>query len=538
LSVDLGFTVPDGIKYAIPLQHVVVTGITQQGKTTTVEAILHRLPESYKSLVFITKRGEKTFLNGDVHSCPPFYRERFDWEYVRSLLEATWHERMKFETPWIITICKVAATNLKTRGVDLAHMLPGEGLREVRRCLTEYKTKEKLREFDKNIYTLLEAYMDKVLVGLDVSKIKFSDHLQLQQGINVMDLTDWYTHEEVQMLVIRACMDEILRGGHKTVIALPEAWKMLPQERNTPVKLVFEKYVREGATNQNYLLVDVQDLGGMDKTHLRQVDVWIMGRMQESNEVDRLLKQTLGLNIKPKEIQTLPLGHFMVAARDSVTKVYVWPWGISEDLARRVAKHENDWTPEIVKEILKGSRTADLRVPQHVELQDLKEETNIVLQDLKNRLDAQSKRIDSLEERLDKMPTQNLNIGSLTSDKVELGSLTQVQKRITVVPQTLEFKMTTETPEGRVMCIAKDGFLKGWKPQVEIEAELTQHGWFTGPQDRIKYSKALDNLVKQDFLGKRRTNRAEYKLADFVEFEETRALTQQEKGIERQNKNE
>jgi hypothetical protein len=351
-KILLGHKVPSGERFYIPLGHTVFTGMTAlAGKTTGVKAIAHRLPQTsdcpFKILVFLTKRGEKVFADtNNANVVVPFYRERFDWEYVRGLLEATWHERLKFETPWIIRICKMAAQELRGRE-DLS---PGEGLRVVRQLLGKMLTSEKLRDFDRNIYTTLAAYMDKVLPTLEGARQQFADQLKLLPGINVMDLIGWYTHEEVQMLVIRACMEEILKSGVNVVVALPEAWKMLPQGRNTPVKLFFEKFIREGATNGCYLIIDAQDLGGVDKSPLRQVSVWIMGRMQEANEVERLLKQTLGLAVPVATIQTLPLGHFLVACGDVLEKVYVWPHGIAEEMSVDVAK--GLLKPEVVQERL------------------------------------------------------------------------------------------------------------------------------------------------------------------------------------------
>lgn len=350
-KVLLGFTVPEGEAFEIPLHHTIVSGITDlSGKSTTVETILsRRTPEikqgavQGKSLVFLTKRGEKTF--NTANKIPPFYRERFDWEYVRGLLEASMHERLKFETPWIIRICKLAKRELAKK----RHVSPGEGLRVVRKMLSSMLTSGKrIRELDRNMWTLLAAYLDKVLPVIEAASKKFTDTLTIKPGINVMDLTEWYIHEEVQMLVIRSCMEHILEKENNVVVALPEAWKMLPQSRNTPVKLYFEKFIREGATNKNYLIIDAQDLGGVDKTPLRQVSVWIMGKMMEANEVKRLIKQTLGLKIKTEKIQTLELGHFMVASGKKVQEIYVWPSGVPRAMAIEVAKGIR--TPESVRD--------------------------------------------------------------------------------------------------------------------------------------------------------------------------------------------
>ncbi|NIS19273.1 MAG: hypothetical protein GWN89_04855, partial [Thermoplasmata archaeon] len=54
--------------------------------TTTIEAMLSRLPEEFTALVFRTKRGEVEFR--EATRVQPYYRPSVDWEYVESLLEA------------------------------------------------------------------------------------------------------------------------------------------------------------------------------------------------------------------------------------------------------------------------------------------------------------------------------------------------------------------------------------------------------------------------------------------------------------------
>jgi len=132
------------------------------------------------------------------------------------------------------------------------------------------------------------------------------------------------------------------------VVVIPEAWEMLPQHRMTPVKWVAEQFIRKGAAIGNYLWLDSQDIGGIDKTPLRQCDNWLMGRMKEAHEVERILKQLLGLKIGKEEIQRLPLGHFYAAIGDSVHKVYVLPAGVPEEVGRKVALGE--FSPEYVRD--------------------------------------------------------------------------------------------------------------------------------------------------------------------------------------------
>jgi hypothetical protein len=508
-----------GERYYVPIKHTVITGMTEYGKTTAEEAMMHRLPEPeagtppFRALVFLTKRGEKTFQGA--HTVKPFFRERFDWEYVRGLLESTMKERLKFETPWIIRICKMALTELKGRVVG-----PGEGLSTVRKLLGDVLQSEKLRDFDRNIYTLLAAYMDKVLPVIAQAKFEITETLELKPGINVMDLTPWYLHEEFQMLVIRSCMEQILERENDMIVGLPEAWKLLPQGRNTPVKLYFEKFVREGATNHNYLWIDAQDLGGVDKTPLRQVDVWIMGHMLEANEVARLLEQTIGAKIDASVIQTLPLGHFLVATGGKVVKVYVWPNGIDERFSQDVAK--GLMNPEQVKEVLKGLRAKQEESRRFTGVQvdpKLWSETLELVLDNQKRIDALSRRGDQFEGNLEtlRVEVNGLHLMADTPAPGGNATLQQVTWKVTVDPKEVYFKLTTEDDAGKVMWLAKEGFLSDWKSVTQIEKQLVNaHAWTVL---NVRLYAVLDGLVAQGYLGKRRTNRVEYKLAEFVKFE-------------------
>jgi len=377
-----------GEPYYLPIHHTGILGMSNlSGKSTTGEAILRRLPgRDVRCLVFLTKRGEKTFVGAT--QIMPYYRERADWKYVRTLLEAAWREKLKFETPWIYRICKGPP--------------PTKDLKEVRQRLGRAVAVEKMKDFDRNIYTLLIAYIDEVLPVLEDARESLTDTLTLKPGINVMDLTHWYQHEAFQMLIIRACMEEILAHYNDIIIVLPEAWKMLPQGRNTPVKIFFEKFIREGATNNNFLLIDAQDLGGVDKEPLRQVSLWLIGKMMQMDEVKRLLEQIPGaraLKITAEDIQTLKLGHFIVVngIANTVTKVYVWPHDVPENVSIEVARGIR--TPESVRdEFLKRKIVEDEDIVYKELYEKVKKERDDMVQELEELKKNVEKRVEGVRQ--------------------------------------------------------------------------------------------------------------------------------------------
>jgi hypothetical protein len=315
-DVLLGYEVGTGEEVRLPLHHVVVTGLTRlSGKTTTLEALIQRSGRS--ALAFRTKRGEIGF--EDARRVRPFFRERADWMYVQSLLEATMRERMRFERSWIIRATKGARTL-------------EDVLSNVRRA------KEKARGLSLSVYTTLEAYLELVLPQIEAADFSHSLSL-LRDGPNIMDLVGLSV--EVQALVIRSVLEEVLAHLRDVIVVLPEAWSFLPQRRGSPVKQIAERFIREGAVLGNLLWIDCQDLAGVDKAILKSVGVWLSGRQQEMNEVQHVLKQIPvppRLRPKPEEIMTLPVGHFYAAFDEEVRKVYVRPAWLGESVARAVAR--------------------------------------------------------------------------------------------------------------------------------------------------------------------------------------------------------
>lgn len=314
--IHLGYEVETGNQIQILPSHLIVTGVTQlSGKTTTLEALIHR--SELKAIVFKTKPGEQGFNEGTL--IPPYFKEKSDWQYVSSLLEATLKEKLRFERSWIMTACKGTSSLL-----------------EVKRNIETQLSNPKLRDLHRSVYTTLDEYFNLILPQLSV--ISFSHSLDLQPGTNIMDLIQM--KNEIQSLVIRSVLEVVLREMHDTIVVVPEAWKFLPQDRGNPCKQAAEEFIRQGATNRNYLWIDSQDIAGVDKTPLKSVSTWILGLQSEVNEVRHTLGQMpISKRLRPKEdeIMTLGLGHFFVCTPSFSKKIYVQPAWLGEKAARSVA---------------------------------------------------------------------------------------------------------------------------------------------------------------------------------------------------------
>lgn len=310
-TIHLGFEVGTGEPVSIPARHMVVTGQTQEaGKTTTLEGLISR--SGLPAVAFVTKRGEQSFALG--RRIPPYFRERADWQFVASVLEATMRERLKFERAWIMRASKSART-----------------LADVHRNVRSLMQKAKGLSAD--VYLTLDAYLEIVVPR--VASVRFAETVDLVPGLNVSDLSDRDSFPpELQSLVMRSVLEWIYEKCQGTITIIPEAWEFIPQGRGSPVKLAAVELIRKGAGLRNYVWLDSQDIGGIDKELLRSCPVWLLGVQREANEISRTLDNIPAGIAKPKpaDLATLEKGQFYACWGRHVVKTYVQPaWMDSGD---------------------------------------------------------------------------------------------------------------------------------------------------------------------------------------------------------------
>jgi hypothetical protein len=315
-TLPLGFAIDSGEPVSIPLRHMVVTGQTQEaGKTTTLEALISRAEVS--AIAFVTKRGESAFAGG--RRIEPYFRERADWRFVASVLEATMKERLKFERAWIMRASKGAKT-----------------LADVQLNVREAMKTAKGMSAD--VYLTLDAYLDIVVPRLQ--SVRFAQRVELNPGLNVLDISDRDRFPvELQSLVMRSIIEWVHEKEKRTITIIPEAWKFIPQGRGSPVKLAAVELIREGAGLQNYVWLDSQDIAGVDKELLRSCPVWLLGVQRESLEIKRVLANIPAGIAKPKsaDVSMLDRGQFYACYGRHVIKTYVQPHGMSAEDARDIA---------------------------------------------------------------------------------------------------------------------------------------------------------------------------------------------------------
>lgn len=324
-KVLVGFECGTGERVEIKPAHLFISGVTQKsGKTTTLEALINR--SSFTAISFLTKPGEESFK--DAHPCLPFFSEDIEWKTLEGLFQSLLGgERMKSLRPRLIRLC-----NMEKK------------LSAVKKKIDDELKKDKLKHEDD--FILMQAYIEDVFKQLE--SVKYTSKLELERGINVMDLKN--VGEELQSYIINSVLKEILNNENRrnTIVIIPEAWKFVPQSAGSACKKSIEELIRQGANRNNFLWLDAQDITGVDKTILKSVSTWLLGLQTEKNEVKHTIEQ-LPLSKKQKPtteiIMTLGLGEFFVSEGKQVRKTYVMPKWMSEQEAQEEAKNRDPWKP-------------------------------------------------------------------------------------------------------------------------------------------------------------------------------------------------
>jgi len=313
--------------------------------------------------------------------------------------------------------------------------------------------------------------------------------------------------EEVQMLIIHSVLDYIYESERDVILVLPEVWKLCPQTRMTPIKPIAEHLIREGGARGIWLWMDAQDITGVDKRILKSVDIWLLGRQREINEVNRILDQlSLPRSSKPKpeEIMRLPVGFFYTCYQDKVKLVYVQPSWLPEELAVRVAKGEvsseklDEYKPKMEEPDLERIRKIEKKL---VEVENL---VGKVIKYLDENHQYFRQKIEKLEEKLGEKPVS-------IARKVEIEGAEMMVTVKQVEPTCV--KLTTSTISGKIIyCAVND--LEGEFSPMELWGRMVEHGWNINPST-LKLN--LGQLGKQGLLV--RTEKGRYRRPKHVKVE-------------------
>ncbi len=485
-EVHLGYEVGTGTAVTIPLRHMVVTGQTQEaGKTTTLEALIARA--DVRAVTFVTKRGEGAFAGG--RRLQPFFRERADWVFVSSLIDATMGEKNKLLRAWLMKVCRGTKT-----------------LAEVQRNVG--KAKETARGFSESIYTEIEGYLELVVPQL--AQLPPHTKVTIGDGLNVMDLAPYST--ELQALVIRSVLEHVYEHEAGVVTVIPEAWEFLPEGRGSPVKRDAEALIRKGAGLKNYVWLDSQDLAGIWKLAVRAAPVVLIGVQREANEIKRTLANIPAGIAKPSAaaVAQLGLGQFYACHGTHVTKVYVQPAWMDQATARGVATGDVARIPAPPEEDAVNEREAAALRQENA---DLREQVG----GLKRRIDellTHRLPLDEAPAARDETPRlrpaappvplagdgeaiyQAIK-GRLAQEAAHLLRVLVINPELEITVQRRVLEVVGDSLRGRVGRLLAAGFLDSGVTAFAVQKELARRGKDPGPANTYK---ELDVLAELGFF--------------------------------------
>ncbi|MEE9364804.1 MAG: hypothetical protein V3U92_19560 [Cellulophaga sp.] len=408
-QIKLGYEMETGEEVGITPSHIIVAGVTQlSGKTTTLEALIRRSKK--KAIVFKTKVGEKSFSEGT--EVKPYFKDRSDYEFVKSLIEAYSRDKMSIEKGTLMELCKGT-----------------KSLIQIKEKVDEKLDTGKLRGITKEIHIRLQHYLEQLIPQIRMEDL--SSVLTVHQGINIMNL-ERFTGE-AQSLIISSVLEEVLAKMKGIIIVVPEAWKFIPQRYNNPCKRGVESFIRQGATNKNFIWIDSQDMAGVDKIPLKQVSTWILGYQSERNEVKHTIDQIpLPKKSKPTpdDIMNLKKGQFYLSGSLGVRKVYVQPYWLSDVDAKNIALGELDVETVVKPETLSNK----LITPQAKETDKTKVESPFIR---KLKTDLTELRVDffkKAEEIQNNMRQIATQVYVLENKKTELNEEELIGKVLQKIP--------------------------------------------------------------------------------------------------------
>lgn len=483
-TIHLGYEEGTGRPVAIPLQHLAVTGQTRlSGKTTTLEALVTRA--GLPAITFITKRHEGGFQSA--RQVAPYFREKADWSFVASVLEATLREKMRFERPWIMRVCKGATTLHDVQCNVREAMRTAKGLAA-------------------DVYLTLDHYLD--IVVPQVARLPIGRWTPIEPGVNVMDLTEYPT--EVQGLVIRSVLEYVYINCTDTLVVIPEAWEFIPQNRGSPVLYAAEQLIRKGGAGGNFVWLDSQDIAGVHKNILRQVGVWLLGVQREINEIKRTLSHipTGVRKPTPDMVRSLGIGHFVAAFDRRVTIAYVQPAWMAEATAIAISKGE---TPleTLEGQTVNEQEAAELRA-ENSELKRRNFGLEARIEELEGRLadlgkPAPARREEPTPVMTDlpaALPTDDIDAlyqqikQRILEDKVTL-SLLSTRREIEVRVERRTLQVDGATAKGRIARLISEGFFDAGATNSGTRTELKRTG---ADANNATIARVLNDLKADGFL--------------------------------------
>lgn len=295
---------------SIPVHHTGIFGRTGSGKTTLVKLMIEQaVKEGFRVLIFDSKLTQAEF-EGMGATIPFYLQENTDPDVYRSLIEGVrTRGRGNME---------------KFRGGFIELCEPPDGKKAKDFTEIEARLREKLADtkhikgFTRSMYS--EIYHDHLKLNEMLSKHKFTEDLRRTAVQNTsfivrMPLRD-LPNLNLQGLVVRSVIEELLRVAGKMIVVVDEAPNFVNQKLYNPAKSALQQLDSQGRSAQLFGWYTGQTLTGFDKGNMKNLYYWIMGGQSERNEVKAFLDTQTEPVVSKDEVKRLKTREFVVSTPD------------------------------------------------------------------------------------------------------------------------------------------------------------------------------------------------------------------------------
>jgi len=409
----------------------------------------------------------------------------------------------------------------------------------------------------------------KKLVTL-VDRPEITSELELHPGFNVMPVAlpgvPGRLKRAFQSLIVRSvCLKLTEPEFTKVLVVLDEIHKWCPQRWASICKQPIGEGVAEGRGKEVFYWMADQALAKVDKEPLKPVKVWIVGQQMSRHEVKYAMETVndmTELTVDKKDIKKLAVGFFVVVdgVRHTVTKAYLQPYGVSDELAMAIATGKRD--PLEAEPLIHGFNFHVKKEEDDLVYKEKYEEEKRLREETEKEFARQVERLSDLKanEKIKDLETRILKLGEgnkILVDEVEqlrlenkdLESFKQVGEdadnlreaflkflRLDAVAKAPGFEpgpsevnvkaeqptLTVETLRepltlvqgdllGRIAIVYAEGQLPQdkWFTVTDVTQAFIKHGWKKDPRTSVK----LDQLCEWGYFEKHFAGRRpEYRL--------------------------
>ena len=302
-----------GEDISVSIHHTGIFGQTGTGKTTLVKDMIRQaVGQGFFVVVFDSKVTHAEFEGMDMSETIPFYlQENTDPDVYRSLIEGArtrGRGSMEKYRGGFIELCEPPD---EPKAKDYTEI--------ERRLLAKLADKKAIKGTTRAMYS--EIYHDHLNVKAMLAKHDFDDppHIGIKYGIHriyrvpVRELPNL----NLQGLVVRSIVEWVLQSGyHKMVIVVDEAPNFVSQLQYNPAKSALQMVDSQGRSAEIFGWYTGQTLSGFDKSNMKNLIYWILGRQMEKNEVASVYETQTDKVLTRDAIKKLKTRDFIVSTPD------------------------------------------------------------------------------------------------------------------------------------------------------------------------------------------------------------------------------